>query len=65
MSKPIDINRAAWCLIQRYGDDCAKVAYARSRCCRCLGDPRGEGEWKLVIEKVVQLHFSTPSGKLH
>lgn len=65
MAKPLDINRAAWFLIRRYGDECAKVAFLRSRRCQCCGDQMGASEWKLVTRKVVELHFARPRGRLH
>ncbi len=65
MPKPLDIDRAAWVLIRCHGDDCAKVAYQRARSCRHRGDDAGAQAWKLVVEKVVELHFSTPRGRLN
>lgn len=65
MPEPLDIDRAAWFLIRRHGDDCAKVAFQRAQWCRHRGDEAGARVWKLVVEKVVQLHFSTPRGRLN
>lgn len=65
MTKPLDVGRAAWFLIRCYGDDCAKVAFERSRTCLCRRDDVAAGQWKLVVEKVVELHFARPRGRLH
>lgn len=65
MPRPLDIDRAAWFLIRCYGDECAKVAFDRSRRCACRGDTAGVEEWKRVVNKVVELHFARPRGGLH
>lgn len=65
MTKPLNIDRAAWFLIRCYGDDCAKAAYQRLLNCQGSGDKTGAGEWKLVMRRVVELHFCSPKGRLN
>ncbi len=65
MPKPLNIDRAAWFLIRCYGDDCAKVAYQRFLNCTGSGDDVGAHEWKLVMKRAVELHFSERKGRLH
>lgn len=65
LRKPLDIDRAAWCLIRRYGDESAKVAYLRAQNRLLCSDSDAVNEWKLVIDKIVELHFTARSGPLH
>lgn len=63
--KSLNVDRAAVFLIRRYGDDCAKVAYLRAQQCQCRGAAQAASEWKLVVQKVVELHFAPRSDPLH
>lgn len=63
--RPLDIERAAWHLVRRYGDDCAAVAYARASTCAQHGDDRRAAEWRLVLERSVALQFAEPGGAPH
>lgn len=66
MRRPLpSIDRAAWLLIRKFGDDSAIEAFRRSECCRCGGDALAAAEWRLVLRKVIQLHFDRPSGPSH
>lgn len=60
-----DIDRMAWFLVRRYGDDSAKVAYSRQQRCAERNDEAGAGTWKLVVRKIAELHFAPPRGPLH
>lgn len=66
MRRPIpSIDRAAWLLIRKYGDESAIEAYRRSECCRCHGDALSATEWKAVLLKVIELHFKPSCGPSH
>lgn len=66
MRRPLpSIDRAAWLLIRKFGDDSAIEAYRRSECCRCRGDRLSAAEWKAVLIKVIALHFAPPAGPSH
>lgn len=60
--RPVDIDRAAWYLIRRFGDGCAVAAYRRAATCAQHGAHRRAAEWRLVLQRVVALHFAPPSG---
>ena len=62
---PINIDRTAWTLIRRFGDDSAKVAFERVRVCADRGDEASAEEWRLVVHKVVELHFAPSKGPIH
>jgi hypothetical protein len=62
---PLNIDRAAWLLIRKFGDDCALAAYTRGQYCRCHGQYEAASEWQLVLLKVIELHFKQPSGPKH
>jgi hypothetical protein len=55
MRAPLNIDRTAFVLISRYGDDGAEVALRRSRSCANRNDERAAAEWRLVIAKVNEL----------
>lgn len=59
------IDQAAWLLIRKYGDCSAVEAFRRSQCCRQMGDEAAAAEWRLVMKKVVELHFQQRSGGLN
>lgn len=63
--RPVDIDRAAWYLIRRFGDGCAVAAYRRAATCAQHGAHRRAAEWRLVLRRVVALHFAPPSGATH
>ncbi len=63
--RPLDIDQTAWLLIRKYGDDCAVVAQARSQCCARHQDLQRSAEWRLVVHKVIELHFAPRKGPLH
>jgi hypothetical protein len=63
--RPLDIDKTALFLIRRFGDDCAIVAFQRSRCCANNGEPAAAAQWRQVMCRVVELHFARPQGKPH
>ncbi len=63
--KPIDVQRSAWLLIRKYGDDGLNVAYLRSRYCQERDAPLAAAEWRLVARKVMEFHFAGPHGPHH
>lgn len=63
--KPLDVDRTAWFLIRRYGDDSALVAFRRSQHCAARNDADSCREWRLVTRRVVELHFARPQGRAH
>ncbi len=66
MPRTLNIDRAARFLIHSYGDECAKIAYQRLVNCQDQGDHAAASAWRLVMRKVVDLHFRRPSrGRIH
>ncbi len=61
----LDIDRTALFLMRRYGNDCAVVAFHRSRCCARRKLETAEREWRLVLRRVIELYFDNPRGRLH
>jgi hypothetical protein len=61
----LDIDRAALFLMRRYGNDCAVVAFHRSRCCARQRLETAERDWRLVLRRVIELHFANPRGPVH
>lgn len=63
--RPLDIEKTALFLMRRFADDCAVVAYQRSRCCLRIGEEAASQEWHRVMVRVIELHFAQPNGKLN
>lgn len=63
--RPLNIDQTAWMLIRKYGDDCAAIAQIRSQCCARRQDLQRSAEWRLVVHKVIELHFAPGKGALH
>jgi hypothetical protein len=63
--RPLNIDRAAWALICRFGDESAKVAFQRASICTHRNDDVAASEWRLVVQKVVELHFARNDGFTH
>ena len=64
-AKPLDIERAAWFLSRRYGDDCALVAYRRALACAQSGRRKHEAEWRQVMRRLIDVHFAIDKRPLH
>lgn len=64
-SPPLDIDRAAWFLSRRFGDDCALVAYHRALACARTGDKKSEAEWRHVVRRLIETHFARPTRWRH
>ncbi len=62
---PLNIDRAAWFLVRRYGDDSAIVAFRRAQMSALQNNKVAEGEWRLVLRKIIDLHFAKPDGPGH
>ncbi len=65
MRAPLNIDRTAFVLISRYGDDGAEVALQRSRFCASRNDERAAAEWRLVIAKINELLAARQAGPPH
>lgn len=65
MDYPLNIDRAAWQLIRRYGDESAKIAFRLCLDSTIRGDEIGASQWKLVIKWIVDLQFNEPEGMPH
>jgi len=65
MDCPLDIDRASWQLIRRYGDESAKIAFRLYLDSTIRGDEIGASQWKLVIKWIADLQFNEPEGMLH
>ena len=63
--KPLNVEGAALVLINRYGDDCAMVAFLRALHCTRRNDEAAAREWRLVCRRVVELHFAPRRGPAH
>jgi len=63
--RPINIDRAAWFLIRRYGEDSAMEAFRRAQSCADRRDQNAAHEWRLVLNKVIELHFAKPKGRIN
>ena len=63
--KPVNVERTAWYLIRRFGDDSAVVAFRRAQQCAARNDEASSREWHLVTRRVVELHFAQPQGPAH
>ncbi len=53
--RPIDIDRAAWVLIRRFGDRSEDVALVRARHCQDDGRETAAAEWRCVLIKVLEI----------
>ena len=62
---PLNIDHAAWFLIRRYGEESAVEAFRRIQSCADRKDQEAAHEWRLVLNKVIELHFAAPSGSMH
>jgi len=65
MRAQLNIDRTAFVLISRYGDDGAEVARQRSRLCASRNDERAAAEWRLVIAKINELLAARRAGPPH
>lgn len=64
-SAPASLDRRAWILIRRFGDDAAVAAYLRAL--RCERDGRAEDaeKWRFVLRRVVEMHFDNRGTSIH
>jgi hypothetical protein len=62
---PLNIDRTALFLIRRYGDNSAVMAFRRMQFSALQSNKTAEGEWRLVLSKVIELHFAKPRGPTH
>ena len=60
MRAPLNIDRAAFVLIRRHGDDSAEVALRRSSFCAGRNDDVGAAEWRLVTAKINEYLATRP-----
>jgi hypothetical protein len=62
MERNIDIHRAAWLIIRRYGDDATAQAAMRGDDLLAQGDLDGLLVWMAIIKAIERLQAKTPSG---
>lgn len=59
------IDRMAWILIRRFGDDAVRVADMRRAYCVAHERPLSAAKWMCVHHKVQELSRMSPPGYIH
>ena len=62
---PLNVGRAAFVLIKRYGQESADVARQRSQVLAARNDAAAAAEWRLVAAKIDELRSTRWNGPLH